>query len=190
MPCSIWIHRGAAGGSQLCSALTESNPDIWDNENAVQHLSEMCMIMCCHSEVVGRGESERDSCLVKGDVVTSGLCWLKIFLKERRGINQRKNRPRRGSRCDIPNFLSHHCFCLLVMCRITVGSELGQGWGRGESRAWLGFASSKARGSRSPWKAIPDFLGVCLSRCSGLAARPLQRLPNQGGVIKTRLLYD
>lgn len=166
MPCSIWIHRRAAGGSQLCSALTESNPDIWDNENAVQHLSEMSMIMCCHSEVEGTGERERDSCLVKGDVVTSGLCWLKIFLKERRGINQRKNRPRRGSRCDIPNFLSHRCFCLLVMCRITVGSELGQSWGEG--RAGLGWGLPALKHAALPALGKPSLISsACV--CPGVA---------------------
>lgn len=85
MPCSIWIHPGAAAGSQLCSAVTETKADIWDNENSVQHLCEMGMIMCCQSEVAVEGQREQDSCLVKGDVVTSGLCWLKNIPEGRTG---------------------------------------------------------------------------------------------------------
>lgn len=43
----------------------------------------------------GEGEREQDSSLVKGDVVTSGLCWLKNIPEGRTG-----NKPAEKSRGD------------------------------------------------------------------------------------------
>lgn len=37
--------------------LTKMTLDTLDNENSVQHLSEMCMIIRCQSEAMRRGEA-------------------------------------------------------------------------------------------------------------------------------------